>query len=285
MYHERSIRTLDGLHLYCRDHAGSAQRLPVLCLHGLTRNCQDFAALATRLAPARRVITFDQRGRGRSDHDPNWLNYNFATYIADTGQLLERLELPRVVAIGTSMGGLIAMLMAAANPRAFAGLVLNDVGPEVDPEGLERIRSYVGRQPAVRDWGEAVEQVRSLYGAAFPDYCDAQWLAFARNTFLQDERGAPTVAADPRIGDALRLAFQPPGAAPAMWLAFAAIRSIPMLVIRGERSDLLTARTLERMRREHPRLTALTVPNRGHAPQLDEEACVGAISRFLETLD
>ncbi|HEX2492904.1 MAG TPA: alpha/beta hydrolase [Steroidobacter sp.] len=284
MYAEHTFFTRDGLTLFYRDYPGDLRKAPVLCLHGLTRNSQDFAKIAQRISPDRRVIAPDQRGRGRSQSDPNWLNYHPGVYVADMWSLLRKLDLERVIVIGTSLGGLMAILMAAMRPQAFAGVVLNDVGPELDPVGVARIQSYVGRLPPVKNWDEAVAQMKTMFAHALPDYTDAQWLQFARASFVADEHGAPRLASDPRIGDAVRAIPAPPGAAQAMWLAFGALSGVPTLALRGSHSDLLSAQTLERMRREHPRLVAVTVPNRGHPPQLDEPESVAALDAFLATI-
>jgi pimeloyl-ACP methyl ester carboxylesterase len=250
----------------------------------LTRNSRDFAQLAARIAPARRVIVPDQRGRGRSQRDPNWLNYHPGTYVADTWALLRELAIERVIVVGTSMGGLMAMLMAAMRPAALAGVVLNDVGPELDPVGVARIQSYVGRLPPVESWSDAVARAKTMFAQALPEYTEAQWLEFARLTFEEDSGGALQLMSDPKIGDAVRAIAPPPGATQAMWLAFAALRNTPTLVLRGAHSDLLSAPTLERMQREHPRLIAATIPNRGHAPQLDEPQSIAALDAFFAAL-
>ena len=282
-YDEKFFRSRDGLQLFYRDYPGDPDKAPVLCLHGLTRNSRDFEKLALRIAPTRRVITPDIRGRGRSQRDPNWLNYRPGVYVDDVSTLLHEAALERVVVIGTSLGGLIAMLLAAARPQSLAGVVLNDVGPELDPVGVARIQSYVGRLPPANNWQDAVAQMKLMFAAALPDYSDAQWLEFARTCFSEDGEGVPRLMADPRIGDAVRAIPAPPGAVQAMWLAFGALRGLPTLALRGEHSDLLSAQTFERMQREHPQMTAVTVPNRGHAPQLDEPHSVAAIERFLAT--
>jgi pimeloyl-ACP methyl ester carboxylesterase len=283
-FQEKFFDSRDGLRLHYRDYSGDPRKTPVLCLHGLTRNCRDFEKLAQRIAPARRVITPDQRGRGKSQHDPNWLNYHPGVYVDDMWTLLRTVGAERVIMIGTSLGGLMAMIMAAMRPQALAGVVLNDVGPEFDPVGVARIQSYVGRLPSVTTWGEAIEQMKTMFAHALPDYTEAQWREFARISFNEDERGAPRLASDPRIGDAVRAIPAPPGAVQAMWLAFSALHSVPTLALRGAHSDLLSPQTLERMRREHPELVAVTIPNRGHAPQLDESESVAALDAFLAEL-
>jgi pimeloyl-ACP methyl ester carboxylesterase len=281
---EKFFRSRDGLQLYYRDYSGDASKAPVLCLHGLTRNCRDFALLAEHIAPTRRVIVPDQRGRGRSQYDTQWLNYHPGTYVDDMWTLLGELSVTRLVVVGTSLGGLMAMLMAATRPQMLAGVVLNDIGPEIDPTGAARIRSYAGRLPPVRTWDDAAAQMKMTFGLAMPEYTDEQWLAFARQSFNEDDEGVPRLAADPKIGDAVRSIPPPPGAVQAMWLAFGQLRAIPALALRGAHSDLLSAATFERMQREVPSLVAVTVANRGHAPQLDEPDSLRAIDTFLSGL-
>jgi pimeloyl-ACP methyl ester carboxylesterase len=281
---EKFFSSRDGLQLYYRDYAGDASKVPVLCLHGLTRNSRDFAALAGHIAPARRVIVPDHRGRGRSQYDPHWLNYHPGTYVDDMWTLLQELSLERVIVIGTSLGGLMATLMAALRPQMLAGVVLNDIGPEIDPAGAARIQSYAGRLPPVRNWDDAAAQMKMTFGLAMPEFNEQQWLTFARLSFDEGADGVPRLAADSKIGDAIRSIPVPPGATQAMWLAFGQLRKIPALALRGAHSDLLSAATFERMQREVPSLVAVTVPNRGHAPQLDEPDSLRAIDAFLSGL-
>ncbi len=278
---EKFFSSRDGLQIYYRDYDGDASKAPVLCLHGLTRNSRDFAALAEHIAPARRVLAPDQRGRGRSQYDAHWLNYHPATYVEDMWTLLRELSVERLIVIGTSLGGLMAMLMAAMRPQMLAGVVLNDIGPQIDPQGVARIQSYVGRLPPVRSWDDAAAQMKTIFGVALPDYDERQWHELARKSFDEGDDGVPRIAADPKIGDAVRSIPLPPNATQAMWFAFGQLRAIPTLALRGAHSDLLSAATLERMQREVPQLVAVTVPNRGHAPQLDEPHSLRAIDAFL----
>lgn len=278
---EKFFSSRDGLQLYYRDYAGDASKAPVLCLHGLTRNSRDFAALAGHIAPSRRVIVPDQRGRSRSQYDANWLNYHPGTYVDDMWTLLRELSVERLIVVGTSLGGLMAMLMAATRPQMLAGVVLNDIGPEIDPTGVARIQSYAGRLPPVQTWDDAAAQMKMTFGAAMPDYDERQWHAFARQSFDAGDDGVPRLAADSKIGDAIRSIPAPPGAAQAMWLAFGQLRNIPSLALRGAHSDLLSAATFARMQSEVPGLVAVTVSNRGHAPQLDEPQSLRAIDAFL----
>jgi pimeloyl-ACP methyl ester carboxylesterase len=271
----------DGLRLHSLVYAGPAATAPVLlCLHGLMRNGRDFEDLAPRLAQRYRVIVPDVRGRGLSARDPQFNNYQLPVYIKDTLVLLSGLGATRVSIIGTSMGGLMAMLLAAMQPGLVTGVVLNDVGPELDPAGIERIRGYAGKTPAVRNWAEAIAQVRSVYGSVWPDLSEAGWEKLVRRGYRANAQGIPEVDADPLIREPLR---DNQTAAPDLWPLWGALARIPVLAIRGEHSDLLSAATLARMQRK-PATTALTVANRGHAPLLDEPGCVAAIEAFLAAL-
>jgi pimeloyl-ACP methyl ester carboxylesterase len=282
-WQDRYFESSDGLTLYYREYpAATTGRLPVMCLPGLTRNSRDFEALALRLQRAgRRVLTPDLRGRGRSQHDPNWSNYHPGTYLGDLERLQEAADAERVVIVGTSLGGILAMLIAATRPQAIAGAVLNDVGPEIAPEGLQRISQYVGRHAPVGSWEEATEQVRSTYGLALPGLTDEEWLAFARRSYVE-VGGVPRLDMDPMIGEAVRAA--PAGAAPDLWPAYAALAPLPALALRGELSDVLSESTFERMAREKPDLRCVSVARRGHPPLLDEPECLTAIDEFIAAL-
>jgi pimeloyl-ACP methyl ester carboxylesterase len=281
-FEEKYFRSRDGLKLYCRDYAGDPKKAPVLYLAGLTRNSSDFDRSAAHIAPGRRVISVDQRGRGRSQHDANWLNYHPGVYVDDMWVLLRELGVERVVVVGTSLGGIMAMVMASMRPQQLAGVVLNDVGPELEILGSRRIQSYVGATHDIPGWDEAVAHLKRNFGSVYPDLTDDRWLEFARNSFEDAPGGGVRYAYDPRIADLLRLL--PYGAVPPMWYAYAALRSLPTLAIRGALSDLLSPQVFERMRREKPDLQQLTVPNRGHAPLLHESPCQDAIDRFLASL-
>jgi pimeloyl-ACP methyl ester carboxylesterase len=271
----------DGLRLHSLVYSGPAATAPVvLCLHGLMRNGRDFEELAPQLAQRYRVIVPDVRGRGLSARDPQFNNYQLPVYVKDTLALLTGLGAARVSIIGTSMGCLMAMLLAAMQPSLVTGVVLNDVGPELDPAGIERIRGYAGKTPAVRSWDEAIAQVRSVYGSAWPDLSEAGWEKLVRRGYRANAQGIPEVDADPLIGEPLR---NTQTAAPDLWPLWSALARIPVLAIRGEHSDILSAATLARMQRK-PATTALTVANRGHTPLLDEPGCVAAIEAFLAAL-
>jgi len=269
----------DGLRLYSRVYASAAADAPVvLCLHGLMRNSRDFGALALQLAARHRVIVPDMRGRGLSARDPNFNNYQIPVYLQDVLTLLAGLGAAHASIIGTSMGGLMAMLLAVTQPKLVSRIVLNDVGPEVDPRGLERIRGYAGRAAPVHSWPEAAAQVRADYGAAWPDLSDARWDEIARLSYRANAQGVPEADADPLIREPLRDTSR---AAPDLWPLWRTLARLPILAIRGAHSDILNAATLQRMQRDKPDLEVLQVANRGHAPLLDEPECVAAIERFL----
>ena len=269
----------DGLRLFSRVYPGPSASAPVvLALHGLTRNSRDFDELARRLAPRYRVIVPDIRGRGFSARDVDSHNYQIPVYVQDALRLLAGLGAARVAIVGTSMGGLMAMILAATQPTLVSRIVLNDVGPEVDPAGLERIRGYAGKVAPVRSWPEAVAQARSLYGPAWPGLSDERWEQIARQSYRANAQGVPEADVDPLIREPLR---DTGAAAPDLWPLWGALARVPVLVIRGALSDILSAATLARMQREKPDLRTLTVANRGHAPLLDEPECVTAIEEFL----
>jgi len=282
-WQDRYFESSDGLTLYYRDYpAPESGRPPVMCLPGLTRNSRDFEALAVWLQRGgRRVLTPDLRGRGRSQYDPNWSNYHPGTYLGDLERLQVAASAERVIVIGTSLGGILAMLIAATRPAAIAGAVLNDVGPEIAPEGLQRIAQYVGRHAPVGNWEEAVAQAQSTYGLALPDLTLADWQALARRSYIEVD-GVPRLDMDPMIGEAVRAA--PAGAAPDLWPVYAALAPLPVLALRGAMSDVLSEATFDRMALEKPDLRRLSVPRRGHPPLLDEPECLAAIDEFLSTL-
>jgi pimeloyl-ACP methyl ester carboxylesterase len=282
-WQDRYFESSDGLTLYYRDYpTPESGRLPVMCLPGLTRNSRDFEALALWLQRGgRRVLTPDLRGRGRSQYDPNWSNYHPGTYLGDLERLQAAASAERVIVIGTSLGGILAMLIAAIRPAAIAGAVLNDVGPEIAPEGLQRIAQYVGRHAPVGSWEEAIAQAQSTYGLALPDLSHADWQALARRSYIEVD-GVPRLDMDPMIGEAVRAA--PAGAAPDLWPVYAALAPLPVLALRGALSDVLSEATFERMAREKPDLRRLSVARRGHPPLLDEPECLAAIEDFLSNL-
>lgn len=277
-YKDISYASSDGLTLYARDY-GPVQAPVILCLHALTRNSADFEILAPHLASHYRVICPDQRGRGRSDYSPNPQLYRPDVYAQDMIELIRHLKLERVTIIGTSLGGLMAMIMAAFIGHNIKTVILNDIGPEIDPIGLARIQSYVGNKASFSSWKDAAQAVKKTNGIIFPDYNEAAWIAFAKRCCI--ERGGEIVFNyDPAISENVK-APQSNAAPPDLWPIFEAMTGIPILVIRGETSDLLSPSIVARMESSHPNCRAVTIPNIGHAPMLDEAEALGAIDTFL----
>ncbi len=273
----------DGLLLYARDYAcqSDTPRGTVLCMHGLTRNSGDFHGLAQHLAEHYRVISVDQRGRGLSDYDSEPANYNPQTYVQDMFTLLEVLSLEKVILVGTSMGGLMAFMMATLKPESVEAMVINDIGPEVDPAGLERIKGYVGKSKPVTTWEDAVAQCREINALAFPDFTDDQWQEFT-HVIYRNVDGKPLLAYDPAIAQPIEVADES-AVPPDLWPVFSAIAATPMLVIRGESSDILAPECVAEMKRRKADLQFTEVPNRGHAPTLDEAEARQAIDQFLHS--
>ena len=279
-YREHRFRAQDGLELYYRDYGDRlAAATPVLCLAGLTRNANDFHDLALHLCPARRVISFDLRGRGQSAHDPNPDNYTPGTYLSDINHVLTVSGCHKVIIIGTSLGGLIAMALGAVRAPALAGVVLNDIGPEIDPIGVARISGYAGKTPAAMTLDQAAGHMKNLFAPAFPDFRAEDWRAEAERGLRRRDDGMWVQDYDPAIAkNATEQGDNPEG----FWPYFNALAHVPVLALRGELSDILNPATFAAMAKAKPDMIQVTVPNRGHAPNLSEPECMAAIDRFLE---
>ena len=273
----------DGLRLYARDYGNPEAPLTLLCMHGLTRNSADFEELCETLSGQYRMIAVDQRGRGRSEYDNNYSHYHIPFYAQDMLTLIKHLDLKNVVLIGTSMGGIIAMVMNAMTPNVFSGIVLNDIGPDVDSTGLDRIKSYVGKTKVVSNWQEATEQVKYLNEAAFPHFTDNDWRLFVNRTYQENENGVPALAYDANISKSMSdddAAAVPPD----LWPLFEATADIPSLLIRGELSDLLHPNCVDKMQQANPEMAFFEVANVGHAPALNEQGVVDAIESLLSNI-
>ena len=282
MYEERYVEAADGLRLYCRDYPNPSSRSVVLCLPGLTRNSCDFAPLATHISKARRVLCPDLRGRGKSGYDPTWRNYNPGQYAADLWQLLDTLQVEEAVVIGTSLGGWMAMLLNHQRPGRIAGVVMNDIGPEADPGGIARVVSTAGRLDVVGSLAEAIEQAKSVYSIAFPDWSEEQWQAYTEATYRPLDDGRFDMNFDRNIGHAAREGVSGLDIDP--WTMFNGLAAVPTLLIHGVLSDILTAPIIDKMHEQKPDLQVVPVRNRGHAPLLDEQEAVDAITTFLESI-
>jgi pimeloyl-ACP methyl ester carboxylesterase len=275
----------DGLTLHARDYPAAgdpAARLPVICIHGLTRNAADFDEFAPIVArQGRRVLALDVRGRGESQRDPNPDNYNPKVYADDVARLMADLGIPRAVFVGTSMGGMITMHVAAQDIGLVAAAVLNDIGPVISENGLARIAGYTGKPVAVGSWQDAACYVRDINTCAFPDNDDAEWDKWARRAFAPDTAGRLAPRYDPNIAIALQTGKLRPTSL-SLRLAFRKLtRERPVLLVRGALSDLLEERQATWMRRAAPTMQYVEVPNVGHAPMLTEPVALDAILKFL----
>ncbi|AKH42493.1 pimeloyl-ACP methyl ester carboxylesterase [Altererythrobacter atlanticus] len=279
-YKRIGYRSAGGdLELFARDYPGDGP--PLLLMHGLTRNSADFVPLAQHLAGRYRLIVPDQRGRGLSQNDPDPANYRPDIYARDMFALLDMLGVERAALIGTSMGGLMAMIMAATRPEAVSAVVLNDIGPVLDPAGLARIAGYVGPSEPFADWEEAAANCAAINRDAFPGFAEADWLAFAARTCRQRADGRVEYAYDPAIAAGFADSGDTPQ--PDLWPLWEALAGKPVLLLRGALSDLLSPETAKEMERRHSGpFTLAEVPRRGHAPLLDEEAAIQAIKPFLK---
>ena len=309
-FSEHRFTSRDGLSLYYRsydpgaDGRSDVQPGPVvLCLPGLTRNSKDFHDLATHLVNQPGgpwpVICPDLRGRGQSDRDRHYHHYQPATYVRDTWRLLDQAGIDQVIIVGTSLGGLMAMIMAAQQARRLVGVVLNDVGPEVPPGALARIARYAGRAPPVSDWPTAAMQAKGMYEVAYPDMPESFWRDYARLFWRENEQGMLEPDVDPGVGLALRrpspflkglqrlhragLVQRLGGVNIDPWDSFRAM-TMPTLLVHGVLSDVLTDDIVDRMRQVKPDLQVVRVPGRGHVPLLDEPVAREAIDAFLEAL-
>jgi len=272
-------KSTDGLELAYRDYGGNIGGTPVICLPGLTRNSRDFVDVAAHIGARRRVITPDLRGRGDSAYDPNWRNYHPGTYVNDVWTLLDELGIDRVIVIGTSLGGLCAMGMAAMNPGRLAAVVMNDVGPEINPAGLERIQKYVGKDAPPHTWQEAVDQTRRNYGEFLPGLTDDDWDRMVWKAYRRGDDGVPVADYDPNIGRAVAEVGAQAGDP---WVFFDALAAVPTKLLWGEISDILTKDIVDKMVARKPDLDVIMVTNRGHAPLLDEPECLAAFDKVLD---
>jgi pimeloyl-ACP methyl ester carboxylesterase len=274
-------QSADGLRLHYRDYPakGGEALPPVLCLPGLTRNARDFAQIAQRLSQKWRVICPDMRGRGDSDYSKNSETYNPMHYVQDVNLLLDALGVERFVVIGTSLGGLMAMILAMIDAKRLAGVVLNDIGPVVEAEGLARIRDYVGQGRSYPTWMHAARDLEEDHAAAFPDYDAHDWLAMAKRVMVLGQNGRIVYDYDMRIAEP----FEKPGgeAGVDLWPGFDALAGRPLLIVRGGLSDVFSGATLAEMLRRNGEAEAVTLPRIGHAPTLDEPEAVAAIERML----
>lgn len=270
----------DGLRLHYRAYAGPGDRPAILCLHGLTRNARDWEPVADRLAGDWRLFCLDMRGRGESAFAPDPMTYNALTYAQDIERFLRERNIERYISFGTSMGGIITMLMAGMRPERFAGVLLNDIGPEIEEAGLDRIRGYVSKGGQFPTWMHAAHHLREGFSDAYPNWDLEQWLAMAKRLCRLSSSGRISFDYDMRIAEPLKVAGGDTGID--MWAAFEGLKQTPATVVRGQLSDILSAETASEMRRRKPDLDIVEVAGVGHAPLLDEPQAQAAIDRLLE---
>ena len=283
-FEDRHWTSEDGLRLHYRDYphsgAGPADKSPIICIPGLTRNARDFEELAAKLAPRRRVLCLDLRGRGDSAYAKDPATYTPQTYVGDLAALLDQAGIARFVAIGTSLGGLVTMLFAAGHADRLTGAVFNDVGPEVSAVGLARIGGYVGQGRSFETWMHAARALQESQGEMFPDFSIADWLTLAKRAMTLGSNGRIVFDYDMKISEPLATTSN--AAPPDLWPLWCALAGRPVLVLRGALSDILTPETAARMIAEVADAELVTLPRLGHAPTLDEPEAVAAIERLLD---
>jgi pimeloyl-ACP methyl ester carboxylesterase len=274
-----TFTTSDGIKLYYEDEGAGA---PVLCLAGLTRNANDFNYLVPHLA-GYRVIRLDYRGRGKSDYPDDFMSYNILREGQDTIELMDHLGLDRVTLIGTSRGGLISMALSVTHPTRLSGVVLNDIGPEVTPIGIERIMDYVGKTPPFADLDAAADALQAGHASDFPGVPLSRWREQAEFMWENAPGGGVSLRYDARLRDAL-IGQAEVGEAPDLWQLFDGLKTLPTAAIKGQNSDLLSDETFAKMRARHPDMICAVVPDRGHVPFLDEPDALNAIHQLLEAV-
>ena len=281
-YSDRYWTSADELKLHYRDYPGADDgRPPIICMHGLTRNARDFAELAEHLSQAGwRVIVPEMRGRGMSDYANDSATYSPMTYVGDVGLLLADQGIERFIAVGTSLGGLMTMLLAATKPGQIVAAVLNDIGPEIETAGIERIAGYVGQGRSFPTWMHAARSLQEVHGSSFPEFGIEEWLKMAKRTLVIGQNGRLSFDYDMAIAEPFKAADSN-AAPPDLWPAFDALKGAPMLLLRGALSDLISAETVAKMGERHGDMAVVTVPRVGHAPTLDEPESREAIDKLL----
>jgi pimeloyl-ACP methyl ester carboxylesterase len=272
----------DGLRLHYRDYAGAATRAPLLCIAGLTRNARDFEPLVDLLGGKRRIIAVDLRGRGESAYATDPMSYAIPVYLQDVDLLLRALSLKSFIAVGTSLGGLVSMFLASTWNKQMKGLILNDVGPDIDAKGLDRIGNYVGQARNFDTWMHAARSLAEAQGAIYPDFRIEDWLRIAKRICKLSGNGRIIFDYDMKIAEPFKQA--PSGAEPDLWPFYEALGTKPVLILRGEKSDILTKSVAAKMTRKLPNAKLVTVPRVGHAPSLEEEAAQQAIAEFVSSI-
>ena len=281
-YSDYWYQSSDGLRLYARQYGNESADRTIICIPGLTRNSADFAPLCEHLADGYRIFAVDLRGRGSSDYDPQPENYHPGSYAADIISLLDDLALPSAIIIGTSLGGLVSMVLAATALERISAVIMNDIGPEADQTGIDRIKAYVSKPSSVSNWADAVAKTKLIQGQEYPEFSDQDWINFSKNLDRENSGGQPVLAYDPAIAQLLIQPSDQP--APDLWPLFTLLSNTPMLLLRGELSDILSPHCVGRMCELKPDIQFLEIANCGHAPLLSEASALHAIDDFLAKL-
>ena len=281
-FSDRFWSSRDGLKLHYRDYPGREDRVPVLCLPGLTRNARDFEGVAERLAGEWRVLCPDMRGRGDSAYAKDSATYNPMQYVDDIALLLEDQGIARFAVIGTSLGGLMTMVICMTMPERIAGAVLNDIGPEIEPAGLARIKDYVGQGRSFPTWMHAARALEEIQGPAYPDFQIGDWLRIAKRLMTLGSNTRIVFDYDMKIAEPL--ANMDPDNQADLWPGIEGLADKPVLIVRGALSDILSQNTLDEMQKRLPQAEVVTIARVGHAPTLDEPEAAAAIERLLDRI-
>ncbi len=282
-YQDVYYQSNDNLTLYARDYKNSHAAKTIICMHGFTRNSADFEPLAQILSEKYRIIVPDQRGRGLSEYDSNTANYNPAKYIDDMFKLIQVLDLDEVHIIGTSMGAVVGMSMAAMQPKTVKSMVLNDLGPKVDGFGLKRILESMGIQPKINCWDDAVAHLKKINRLVYPDFTEEQWMGYTVNVFKENNDGVPVSTLDPGVSD-LHKDFDVESSPMDLWPVFHSASACSFLVIRGEMSDVFSLSCFKELKQYDNVLNTYEVPRVGHAPLLDDKPTITVISKFFNNI-
>ena len=282
-------QSADGLKLHAKVIGpDDSKALPVLCLPGLTRTTDDFddiaRAIATSPSAPRKVVAIDYRGRGLSDYDPDPAKYAVPVELGDVLAIAASLGISRAILLGTSRGGLISMAMAAAQPKLLAGVILNDIGPALEIDGLMKIKGYIANPPPRKTWNEAAHGLKELFGTVFPSLTDDEWTAWARRAFREKAGGGLERTYDLKISHTLD-GLDPSNPLPQIWELFDAMAGFPLMLIHGALSDLLSVQGVKDMVTRRPDIDLVTVADQGHAPLLADKPTMDRIVAFCERCD
>ncbi len=282
LYQDEYWQSEDGLKLHYRDYSSDSAKTPIICVPGLTRNIRDFEHLGEWLKGDRRVIMVNLRGRGESEYAKDSATYNPKTYVDDIVRLMDEIDLPKAVFFGTSLGGIITMIMASMHPSRIAGALLNDIGPEIDQRGLDRIGEYVGQGRSFETWAHAARDLAESGGDIFPDYTLKDWIAFAKKVYRMNSSGRIKLDYDMKISEPFE---RKGGGNDAMWQMLEALKNRPTLILRGELSDLFSDATAKKMMSILQQGELVTIARVGHAPSLEEPTSLDAIAALLQRVD